>query len=1361
MRNHLQIFAFAIFCLFLGVSAKAQTIIGGYYFTGAAGSETTFPASVTAANSTWQPMSRGSALTATNAAGAFAASGWSTTAALDANAYFQFGVTANNGFRVKIDSVLFAERRSGTGPVSVSIRTSLDNYAADIDTLGLPLNTLTRVNRRLRFNAANFNNLAGVSYRFYAYGASGPGGTWRMDSIRVFGSIIVDGGGNPDPVLPPLYNIGRVTTRNASGLADSIGTICRLGGVAYGGNIFNGNGIQFTIRDQTGGIAVRWPGTHAFTFAEGDSVVAQGRIEQFRGLIQILVDTVINTGVRKALKNPTEVTRLGVNTVSDLVRVNRVVLVPGTWPAAPSGSGFTARAVRVGTLDTIALRIIPQTPDVWASQAPAGEFDVIGLGRQFSFPSTNLLTGFEMTPRYLSDIITDEPEPTEPPFYSIGLVTTRTATGLADSIGTICRLGGLAYGGNVFNGTGIQFTIRDQTGGISVRWPGTHTLNFNEGDSVVVRGRIEQFRGLIQILVDTIINTGVNKTIKIPTIVERLETAEVSNLVRINGLRLVAGTWPANPTGSGFTARAVRGTSTDTISIRIIPQTTDVWTSQAPTGEFDLIGIGSQFSSPSNNLLSGFQVTPRRLSDIIIAQDPAEPTLVPSPAVLNFGLITRGDSSTISQVLLNGTRVRNITFSVPAPFKVSTDGINFRTGIVNIDLGEDSLATNLPLYFKFLPTSVGIFSEVINLVADGAGLGTIALNGVGINVERQYVVNPDSVLFGTVNLGDSSAAGQVSVTGRRIRILRMQVNEPFRASTDGIAYTSGLFSFNLGPDSVANNLPIYFKYFPTQAGTVSQTVIITADNDLEQSVVLVGRGFDPTPRPMVLTVTPDSVNLGSVVRGQTGTASQVALNGDRVRNITFTVNAPFEASLTGANYRSGDFQIDLGLDSLATDLPVFVRFAPTAAGFASDSIRFNADGTIRAKLYVEGNGLLPAISLTANPTTLTFGTVNIGTNSASSQTALNGVRVRNISFTVNAPFEGSTDGTTFRTGDFTIDLGIDSTATNVPAYFRFSPTAVGAANATISISADGVERAQVTLSGNGFDPTPPQLPFYPIGRVTTRTATGAADSLNVNCRLGGIIYGVNTFNGPGVQFTIRDQTGGINVRWAGTRTLASTEGDSVVVRGRVEQFRGLIQIFVDTIINTGVNKPLKTPRVVERLRVPEVSDLVRVNDLRLIASTWPATPSGAGFTARAVRGTSTDTIDIRIIPQTADVWASPAPNRPFDLIGIGGQFSFPSANLLSGFQISPRRLSDILLSPESAPVALGTGIKLYPNPAKDQLNVSLSTTGTSAYNIINLQGKVVFSGTLTEGNNSLDISNLSAGFYVFSSASGNIRFVKE
>lgn len=103
--------------------------------------------------------------------------------------YWEFTVTANSGYQISVSGIVWKGTRSGTGPTSFAIRSSVDNYASNLGTLATTLADLT-------FSNLGITNKTSITFRVYGWGASAATGTWRCGDgfansldISVIGSV--------------------------------------------------------------------------------------------------------------------------------------------------------------------------------------------------------------------------------------------------------------------------------------------------------------------------------------------------------------------------------------------------------------------------------------------------------------------------------------------------------------------------------------------------------------------------------------------------------------------------------------------------------------------------------------------------------------------------------------------------------------------------------------------------------------------------------------------------------------------------------------------------------------------------------------------------------------------------------------------------------------------------------------------------------------------------------------------------------------------------------------------------------------------------------------------------------------------
>jgi len=198
-------------------------------------------------------------------------------------------------------------------------------------------------------------------------------------------------------------------------------------------------------------------------------------------------------------------------------------------------------------------------------------------------------------------------------------------------------------------------------------------------------------------------------------------------------------------------------------------------------------------------------------------------------------------------------------------------------------------------------------------------------------------------------------------------------------------------------------------------------------------------------------------------------------------------------------------------------------------------------------------------------------------------------------------------------------------------------------------------------------------PVYDIVQVRSNDPTGVADSLDVSCELRGIVHGWNDYPSA-FQFTLIDGTGGINV-FSPVSNFGYTEvvpGDSVRIRGYIDQYAGLTQIIADTLIFEGSGFTTEEPYLVNELDEDTESEIVRLKCVELVnPAQWTNTPPSFDVDIT----TGANTYKMRIDANT-DLFSMPAPMGYFSVTGIADQRDF-EAPYFSGYRISPRNQFDL------------------------------------------------------------------------------------
>lgn len=256
---------------------------------------------------------------------------------------------------------------------------------------------------------------------------------------------------------------------------------------------------------------------------------------------------------------------------------------------------------------------------------------------------------------------------------------------------------------------------------------------------------------------------------------------------------------------------------------------------------------------------------------------------------------------------------------------------------------------------------------------------------------------------------------------------------------------------------------------------------------------------------------------------------------------------------------------------------------------------------------------------------------------------------------------------------------------------------------------------------------PPVIPKYQIGQVTSNDANGEPDSIGVECWLEGIVIGYDLDGNNGISFTMSDGNG-INVfNYADVDDYVVREGDKIAVLGSIDFYRGLTEIFADSIVLLDSNKVLPAPKVVTTLDESTESELIMIENLMMVdAGQWPVTGSNANVDVT----NGVDTFVMRI-DKDSEIDGTPAPMNPFDLIGIGGQYD-PTSPYDEGYQIFPRTVGDFMEIVPPPVYTIGQVTTVDANGEPDSLGVLCMLEGIVLG--IDLDGNAGISFTINDGD---------------------------
>ena len=396
------------------------------------------------------------------------------------------------------------------------------------------------------------------------------------------------------------------------------------------------------------------------------------------------------------------------------------------------------------------------------------------------------------------------------------------------------------------------------------------------------------------------------------------------------------------------------------------------------------------------------------------------------------------------------------------------------------------------------------------------GCGLVLLNVFlfAATATGQLATNPSTVSFGSVQTGNSVSQSVVlNNTGSGYLTIS-------RATVSGTGFSiSGLslpvmlspgqrvsFTTTFAPQSSGSiSGSVFFLYFSSQRRPFEFWITAT--------VPLTGTGTTPGQ----LTANPSSVNFANVQVGSSQTQSATLTNSG---NSSLTVS---QATLTGTSFRLGGLALPLTL-GVGQSATFSVTFAPQSMGSSSGSASITSTAPhSNFSIPLSGTGVTQG-TLTANPTNLALGNVQVGSNTSLSETLTNtGATSLTISSATASGTGFSLSGLAF---PLTLTAGQSTSFTVL-----FSPTASGAASGSVSIASNGSNpNLNISLSGTGAtqgtltaNPTSLALGNVQVGSSTslseTLTNTGGSTVAISQANLSGAGFSITGLNGFPISLT--------------------------------------------------------------------------------------------------------------------------------------------------------------------------------------------------------------------------------------------------
>ena len=439
--------------------------------------------------------------------------------------------------------------------------------------------------------------------------------------------------------------------------------------------------------------------------------------------------------------------------------------------------------------------------------------------------------------------------------------------------------------------------------------------------------------------------------------------------------------------------------------------------------------------------------------------------LVLGSASVDFGDVTPGTTKTLT---VTATNSGNATVNVSSA-SVSTKYFAMTSPALPVALAAGASTT---LSISFTPNAAAKFSATLSISTDASnGNQTISLAGSGSGL---LALNPASEPFGNVNVGATKS-----------QVVTITNSDTSSVSISQVSVNSSAFSITgiTTPVSLGASQSTTFTvtFAPKASGNASGTVTITS-NAPNPSLTMSVSGTGVAPG--ALSANPTSLSFGSVVVGSTGSLSETITN---TGGSSVSVS---QVGITGTGMSVSGITTPLTLNG-GQSATFTVKFAPTAAGAISGNLTVTSTATNPTlTIPVSGTGVAPG-ALSANPTSLSFGSVNVGSTGSLSETITNtggsSVSVSQVEIT------GTGMSVSGITTPLTLNGGQSATFT-----VKFAPTAAGAISGNLTVTSTATNPTlTIPVSGTGVANTVGQLSVSPstlaLGNVvdgSSGTATG-------------------------------------------------------------------------------------------------------------------------------------------------------------------------------------------------------------------------------------------------------------------------------
>ena len=421
-----------------------------------------------------------------------------------------------------------------------------------------------------------------------------------------------------------------------------------------------------------------------------------------------------------------------------------------------------------------------------------------------------------------------------------------------------------------------------------------------------------------------------------------------------------------------------------------------------------------------------------------------------------------------------------------------------------------------------------------------------------------------------------------------------------------------------------------------------------------------------------------------------------------------------------------------------TDMAEFTVVA--SGGTAATVIKFESFQAAGSRFFIDDIEIFQSTDpvLIFTPSALSFGGTELNGNVSLP------ITVRGANLTAGQNISVSVAGAGFSTTTTTLSANTVMSATGEVMNVTFNPTAVQDYNGTITFSGAGLASNVVyNLSGSGINVI--SIPTIAALRDVAPPYTGSANAGTTVYKFSGEAIVTHTQSFNNVKY-IQDATGAMMIYDPTGKITGINLGDKISnIMGTLTNYFGMVEFI--PVANCTAIDPFNTvnPEIITIDQLDAAYDnpiqakVIQLNGVTFVQTGNFATGAYYSLTQNA---TTKDSV-VYNDNFSADYINTAIPSYAVNIKGVcfyKGGATIPTKNRIVLFN---RTLGGISTSISDFSAA---AIGLSPNPADHFVNIEIPTE--MSMEIYSVTGSLVGKGTLSEGINTISVSDFSSGLYI-------------